>query len=405
MNISPYAAIQVAFFIGTYASVILLGRLFQGQVETPQSNKSRYSHLDGVRALAAIGVVACHTNQHLLAFFGFTEIPEYGNRIGIISVQMFFALTAFLFTERALNLGLDPAKFYIGRVRRIVPLYVFVAVCTIFLGIYLAIKPVEGLMELAISAVDIFAYGFIGGAPLTILGFNAERLIGVAWTLSYEWKFYVVFPILFFLATSSNRLAILMVLVIATLAARDYYVIGEVVWPFFVVGLLAAYLKKNAPTISEPIKKALSFIAACLVVVAVLFPGNFSAPHLLIATVLFLCILFGEPAILKIGALQVIGVISYSYYLLQYLVLAPTVYFAWFMDIGAASGYWRFATAFFIPAVLVPLSCLTYRFIERPWTDKKPASAQSGDKSRVDVVQHTPIAAERATAAAPYTVG
>lgn len=373
MTISPYVLIQLAFFIGAYASVIFLGKLLRGMVKIPQSASRRYSHLDGLRALAAIGVVACHTNQHLLAFFGFPENQEYGNRIGIISVQMFFALTAFLFTERALNVGLDSAKFYIGRVRRIVPLYVFVAVCTILLGIYMATKPVEDLRALAVSAINIFAYGFIGADTLTILDFNALRLIGIAWTLSLEWKFYVVFPILFFLATTSTRLTLLMVFVIATLAARDYYLIGEVVWPFFAVGSLAAFLKKNIPVIPAYLQKILNPLSILLLIVAIAVSGYFSAVHLLIATALFICVLYGEPSVLKVNALQVIGTISYSYYLLQYLVLAPIVYFAWYMDIAAASQYWRFATALLIPMLLVPISCLSYRFIERPWMEAKPA--------------------------------
>lgn len=375
MNIPTYISIQVVFFISVYLIVIALGSLLRPTVKTPATTKGRYAHLDGLRALAAIGVVACHTNQHLLAFFGIAEVPEYGNRIGIISVQMFFALTSFLFTSRALDVGLDSAKFYIGRVRRIVPLYVFVAMCTVVLGIYMAAKPVEDFGALAVNVIDIFAYGFIGSAPLTILDFNAERLIGIAWTLSFEWSFYVVFPILFLLASSSKRLALLIVFVIGVLAARNYYMIGEVIWPYFVVGSLAAFLKKNIPVIPGYLKLASKPLSILLLIVAIAVPGYFSAVHLLIATALFITVLYGEPVLLKGNALQVIGTISYSYYLLQYLVLAPIVQIAWHMDIAAASPYWKFATALLVPMVLVPISCLTYRLIEQPWMHPKTSKA------------------------------
>lgn len=375
MNIPTYVSIQVAFFISAYLIVIATGSLLRTTVKTPTTTKGRYAHLDGLRALAAIGVVACHTNQHLLAFFGIAEVPEYGNRIGIISVQMFFALTSFLFTSRALDVGLDSAKFYIGRVRRIVPLYVFVALCTVVLGIFMAAKPVDDLGALVVNVIDIFAYGFIGSAPLTILDFNAERLIGIAWTLSFEWKFYVVFPVLFLLATSSKKLGLLIAFILAALAARDYYLIGEVIWPFFVVGSLAAFLKKNIPAIPGYLKSALNPLSILLLIVAIAVPGYFSAGHLLIATALFIVVLYGEPALLKGNALRVIGTISYSYYLLQYLVLAPIVLIAWHMDIAAASPYWKFATALLIPILLVPISCLTYRLIEQPWMHAKTSKA------------------------------
>lgn len=80
-----------------------------------------------------------------------------------------------------------------------------------------------------------------------------------------------------------------------------------------------------------------------------------------------MCVVFGEPRILKIRALQSLGLISYSVYLLQYLVLMPVVETAWLHRIDAASAVTKFAVAFSIIAVLIPLSCITYRLIEVPW--------------------------------------
>jgi hypothetical protein len=56
------------------------------------SARFRYTHLDGLRGVAAIGVVACHINQHVGAFLGFQEEPLLGDHFGILCVQMFFLL-------------------------------------------------------------------------------------------------------------------------------------------------------------------------------------------------------------------------------------------------------------------------------------------------------------------------
>jgi peptidoglycan/LPS O-acetylase OafA/YrhL len=65
--------------------------------------KREYGFLDGVRGMSAIAVATCHGNQHLLSFFGFSALPENGDRIGILGLQIFFSMTAFLFTRRALD--------------------------------------------------------------------------------------------------------------------------------------------------------------------------------------------------------------------------------------------------------------------------------------------------------------
>jgi hypothetical protein len=117
------AAIQVSVFLGCFAIAYFLAiptqRLFRIQLDPA----GRLSQLEGLRAIAALAVVACHVNQNTLAFFEYTELPDAGNHIGVLAVQMFFALTAYLFTARAVKGTLDPAIFYVSRLRRTLPLY------------------------------------------------------------------------------------------------------------------------------------------------------------------------------------------------------------------------------------------------------------------------------------------
>ena len=81
---------------------------------------------------------------------------------------------------------------------------------------------------------------------------------------------------------------------------------------------------------------------------------------------LFLCLLFSDAPILKLRPLRLLGQISFSVYLLQYLVLFAA------LSVGS-----RFHTAIHSPpfiglgaagivAALIVLSSFTYRYVERP---------------------------------------
>ncbi len=376
MPISPYVSVQIALFAGTFFIVLVLGHLFKRFILDASSAPQRYGHLDGLRALAAVAVVACHTNQYLLSFFGLPEIPAVGNRLGTIGVQMFFALTAFLFTERALQGRLDPVTFYKGRVRRIAPLYVFAATCTVFLALHVVDISEADPFALMADIVNVFAFGFIGAPNVYLLDFNAGRLIGVAWTLALEWEFYLILPVLLYLVGSSMRLALIVISLIVIVAAKDFIQQGESAWPFFLVGSLVAYMKQRMPVLSTSGRKVLSFLTLPLLIVAVTTPGYFSPPHLFIAFALFFCVVQGEPRVLKGRAMRAIGTISYSVYLLQYLVMAPVVEYAITVDVRSMSIYWKFFTVFLVPLLLIPLSCLSYRLIELPWIAKKAAPAE-----------------------------
>ncbi len=302
---------------------------------------------------------------------------------------MFFALTSFLFTDRALRRGLDSKDFYIGRARRIVPLYLFVATCTVLMSLTKSSAFLQNPAQTLVSIIDVYLFGFTSSLTdpaLMLNGVNTASLIGIAWSLVFEWKFYLVFPALYFLVKSSRTLGLALILVLVVIAARDFYQITEAVWPFFLSGALIAYLKNSFPTLenlSPSTKKALALLSVPALVVVLAIPGNWGAGQLVSATVLFFLVMFGEPKLLKVRNLRTIGVISYSIYLIQYLVLAPVSNKAHSLGIVDASPTWKFIAAFSVPILLVAFSCLTYKYIERPWmSSKKHGSAPDSSATR-----------------------
>jgi peptidoglycan/LPS O-acetylase OafA/YrhL len=337
-------AIQVSVFVGCFAIAYFLAipiqRLFRIQLDPA----GRLSQLEGLRALAALAVVACHVNQHTLLFFGDTELPDVGNHIGVLAVQMFFSLTAYLFTSRALKGKLEPATFYISRLRRTMPLYIFVATLAVVIGLH----------------------DFPG---------NALAFLGIAWTLCYEFGFYLILVPLYLVTRSSTGAFIVVALGVAAVAARDYSVSPTVVWASFLPGSLAAIVQERMPARISPLAGyAIFAIAALLGAVSVMQTGyGYTIVETLCAGYIFFAVLFVAPACLSIKPLLVLGRISYSIYLTQALVLSKVTNFASERGVLHASLIWKFFASGAVVAILIPFSAATFRWVELPWMQRATA--------------------------------
>lgn len=359
--------IQPLFFIGFFIVAFIIALPCKRLFNISEAQDHRYKHLDGLRGLAALGVVACHVNQYLLTYFGIVSTHETGDRIGIISVQVFFALTAYLFTRKALENKLDPASFYIARVRRIVPLYLFVVFMTIIACCYLTFKISHDVSIPLKSVIDTFSFGFLGAPELYFGKANAFSFIGIAWTLSYEWKFYLILPPLYFLYRQSTFMAITIVLSVLVLTFRDFYVLKNVLWPFFIIGSFGAWLSYYYPNIRHlKIKSILGALALLVLIVSIFVSGQLDYKHFLLTGVLFISVLIGEPRILASKPLLFLGQISYSIYLLQYLILFPVNQFVLMHHIVEGPPIQKFIACFSVAAILIPVATFTYKFIELP---------------------------------------
>nr|HAT8714124.1 acyltransferase family protein [Legionella jordanis] len=363
--------IQILLFTGCFLLALLLilpcARFFGIQILSSE----RDSHLDGIRGIAAMMVVCCHINQHLLSFFNLTQYADVGNRFGLLGVEIFFGLTAYLFTKRAWQGKFDPATFYISRIRRIVPLYLFACLMTLVFTFYFAGVHIPKWSLFIKYCLDVISFGFISDRNLMIEGFNAKALIGVAWSLSYEWKFYLFLPVLYYLYQYSSRLAMMVCAVLFLLAARDFYEAGAVYWPFFMIGSSAAVITSFCNVNSASIKRLFSILFWLFLSLTLFFP-KFSYQHFLLLFPAFIFLLLGEPSILTIRPLVALGRVSYSIYLLQYLVLMPVVTICWSKDIKTAGPILKFAAAYSVVCILIPFACFTYKYIELKWLHGKP---------------------------------
>lgn len=382
-----FTAVQIASVVGQMLAGILVGWLLWRLGGRSRPAGRELQHLEGLRALAALAVVGCHTTQHIVARLGFEGSPDAGNRLGILGVQMFFGLTAFLFVRRILAGDLDIVDFMAGRIRRIVPLYLFLCVAALFVCALIYTPAVQPLSQTLQELGRYLAFGFVGGELPTVLGQNMAVWTGIAWTLPYEWEFYLMVPVLAVAVRSRGAVAAAGAIFLVA-AAYDFTRLTETVWPFFASGIFAAFLEKHLPPPGPTLRLVLGALTLPLVAAALTLPGFFSAWQFVVTLLLFPVVVLSRPRLLATGALQWLGRISYSLYLMQYLVMTGLLltgfrYPGMFAG-GMLDGPGPVALTV---VILVPLSYATWRLVERPWMrspDRRPArpAASAADGAR-----------------------
>ncbi|CAM4412576.1 MAG: O-acetyltransferase OatA [Legionella sp.] len=372
-----HIVVQVFFFLIFFVIALLSMLIWKPFFNIQATSHHNEQYLEGLRGIAALAVVGCHVNQILLSYLHIPGLPATGNRIGGLGVQVFFALTAYLFIGKALQGTLDFQSFYQKRIRRIVPLYLFLSLCTIALSFRFMETPILSYVDIFTRCINVLSFGFIGNNTdlypptyelLVFQKYNALELIGVAWSLSYEWRFYLILPLIYYLSLNSTKRKLTLLGLVIILALRDFYTYPavKVVWPFFIGGALAALILHYYPKLAElRFSRLFSYLIIPLLLFSVFTNDVFNFKHFILTSLLFLCIVFAKPKLLTLKPLVALGQISYSVYLMQYLVLrlvdktlGPHVYQAPF--------FIKFVVCFLVIALLIPFASFTYKFIELP---------------------------------------
>lgn len=155
------------------------------------------SGLNGIRTIAALGVMFSHINLSLSEFninsislFGFKGIKQASWVLGEHGVTMFFVLSGFLITflllkEYEKTGSIKIREFYLRRILRIWPLY--------YLYIILVILITFSTINFDINLV--YYLTFFANIPF-ITG-EAYKAMDHLWSISVEEQFYLFWPILF----------------------------------------------------------------------------------------------------------------------------------------------------------------------------------------------------------------
>ncbi|NLP61665.1 acyltransferase family protein [Paraburkholderia sacchari] len=217
--------------------------------------------LDGLRGIMAAWVIIGHTLGALPALFGAIPNSLYND----IPVQVFIILSGFVIFGM-LDRGYESyGRYLTGRAFRIFPVYLIVLVLSTFTLNFaeqvLRAAPVGVATAARIQVIDIARDDLVkhflahllllqGIFPHLIFPYAAVTIVGQAWSLTLEWQFYLVAPLLFFLVSRLTQrwtalVAALMVAVCWVVAPEMDSAFLSNGLPLFSIGFLSSFAFKR----------------------------------------------------------------------------------------------------------------------------------------------------------------
>jgi peptidoglycan/LPS O-acetylase OafA/YrhL len=159
----------------------------------PADASSRIVPMEGLRGFAVLLVFLVHWHTLFSQYAGPASLTwrlsEFGFAIGNAGVDLFFVLSGSLIYGAVLRRKIDITKFLGRRVTRIYP--TFLAVFALYLSLMLFIPSTA---KVEFNKPGSFLY--ILENLLFLPGiFSIEPMIAVAWSLSYEFFFYITMPV------------------------------------------------------------------------------------------------------------------------------------------------------------------------------------------------------------------
>ncbi|EEP89258.1 Acyltransferase [Yersinia kristensenii ATCC 33638] len=294
--------------------------------------------INGLRAIAVIAVIIFHFNHSWL--------PG-----GFAGVDVFFVISGFLMTKIILT-GLDSnsfsiLKFYSARAKRIVP--ALSAVCAICLLAGWFILLPKDFLELATNAISsmLFYSNYLYASQTGYFDTSSlDNILLHTWSLSVEWQFYIVYPLAlllihYILGGKLTRRAIFIGAAISfgisvyrtpIYPTESYFTLNARAWEMLSGGV--AFILNEARVIKNRARlceiAGLTMIAASYIVFTneTLWP-SYNAMLPVLGTVLVIIANRNNSLVTSNFAMQFIGKISYSLYLVHW----PLIVFARKVDI------------------------------------------------------------------------
>jgi peptidoglycan/LPS O-acetylase OafA/YrhL len=342
------------------------------------------SDVEGLRAVAVLAVVAYHA--------GLPFAPG-----GYVGVDVFFVISGFLITgqlvrDLEVRGRLSLLAFYARRVRRLLPLSLVVLASTVATGALL----LDALRARALVLDALAALGYGLNWRLALQGTDyltataAPSALQHYWSLGVEEQFYALWPLLLLLGVGvgrrsadlrsrRRRLALVLTLVVvASLAASALGTARSQPWAYFglhtrawelAAGGLAALGADRLARLGGGRAATLTWSGLSMVVLSVVAYDDTTAFPGLAATVpAFGAVLVvgagcrrpvgGAEAFLGRPSMQVVGALSYGWYLWHWpvLLLAPS---AMGQDLSPRARV-------LVTLLALPLAAVTYRLVEHP---------------------------------------
>lgn len=316
--------------------------------------------IDGLRAIAVMAVVFFHLG--LLTH-------------GYLGVDVFFVISGYLITSKIISEEkFSIRKFYSRRIRRILPLALFIAFIAILIGYFFMLPDdLENLAQSVIASnfsINNLLLYYTTGDYWNVA--NEYKPLMHTWSLGVEEQFYFLYPFIFLLIPKLAKqkititiLFLLSLLLFFYIDNKDFvfFIIITRFWEIAFGGIIALYFSKIV--LDYKIKTLIAFLLIVLFFLLdyAVFPkiGLFFCVFL--AGVLMLHSNNDKKLFYNNTIFNFIGQISFSVYLWHQLLLA-------FYRYTVTANF----SIYFILAYLVctiGLSYLTYIFIENYYRNSK----------------------------------
>ncbi len=367
------------------------------------SPATRHRPFEGLRGFLALSVFFHHAYTSL-SYWGGKGVPTHSSfyfSVGKIPVALFFALTGYFFWVRLCETDrvVEWKAFYAKRFWRLAPAYYLsVGILLLFVAwrsnFTLRVPPGRLFAEI----LPWIAFGF---PTLAHPGINlVPRQIlpaGVYWTLMHEWAFLLCLPFFRFFTRGHRVLLLIIGASLLCVLGRRYFAtelrvpavnsffifVGNVSWAFG-IGIFCAYLRRRNPAVNLSHSRFASVVI--LVSTAALFfidlhsgALSFVVQRTLLTLVFYLIVagntVFGA---LKSRPFRMMGMVSYSFYLLHCTVLAgfAGLYrLAWPTQQLSTGTFWGIMGATLFVSVIV--SALSFRFVELPFLSPAKGETES----------------------------
>lgn len=331
--------------------------------------------IDGLRAVAVVPIVLFHV--------GYKWIPG-----GFVGVDIFFVISGYLISSiiiSELSTGrFSFRRFYVRRVRRIVPALLFTMLVTLVAGYFFLLPgEYEDLVRSGISALLFVPNIHFWLTSSTYFGLDVMVTpLLHTWSLGVEEQFYILFPIsIYLLLTRTTRKIAFYVLVAALFASLAlsvlavsidpkyaFYMLPTRAWEFLAgiilsLGILPPVKKRSLAELYAASGAGLLVYSFLKINAHSVFPGLNAIPPVLGTALIIYSGESGTTVVSRFLGLRLlvgIGIISYSLYLWHWPI---TVY----TKLYYGSGYNRI---FIILASLI-LAWISYRYVEGRYRRKK----------------------------------
>lgn len=186
--------------------------------------------LDGIRGMAILMVMVCHTLSMFKALggayvSGFQNFLFFVFGSGWLGVDLFFVLSGYLITRILINSRGEQnyfVNFYARRTLRIFPIYyLYITVVIFILPLFIPYMRVQIQSNLALN------YLYLQNTFVFLSGSLPEYLMGHLWSLAVEEHFYLIWPLVVYKVKDKRIFHVGVAVIIGALLLRNIIIFGS----------------------------------------------------------------------------------------------------------------------------------------------------------------------------------